>query len=500
MKQRIILIMFALILIAKSAVGAEHPLVKYLPSSPLLFISGEEIGETFRKLENLKAVKAHNASGDRQAFDKSKLALKLKSRIKAFGTFVGHDIDMKTFLELSGRHTVFALYDIGNLRFLMVSDLGVKGQGALSYLEKIQGFDERKIGDKVFYVKEDPDKGLAFALFKSENLIIISNDIILAEQTILNMENANDAAGFGQNEHWRLAESLNDAALESPMILYADMERLLDDGYFRYYWVFRNREKIKEFKAVIIGIDVSQNSITERRFVIEKGKDSGLTLRLKEFFGAWQSLPGSGKDLCVELSDFFGWNIQSGGNWGGSVSGRLFAINAQKDKNDLVYFAKGVALLVDGNLTAGQISDAILAGIKEKLLIVPADLAFTKEKNGFLVLEGSGIGNCYISRTDDMIFISDDLEIMRTLIGEVEKNDAGIEEDIHVDLGKELPVWTKAFSQMGPSATFPRYDTGFFFYFEMTGLLNSMANFNKFTLTGVRKQEDVLIQTVVYGR
>ncbi len=498
MSKIILLTVFIGVLVLSGiAMAAEHPLINLLPENPLVIISGEGISRVYARLTGLDAVVDYGKSKDHEEFEKSKLALKLRARIKALSSFVGHNIDMKTFLELSGEHTVFALYDIGTLRFLMVSDISVKGQTALAYLQNLNEFETRKVGKRVLYVKEDPNKGLAFALYKSEDKIILSNDVTLLERTLLNMERVGGGA-FVNGTHWRAAGAPDDKVLKTPLVLYLNMERLLEDRYFRFYWVYRNREELKFDKWTISGIRVSENAISERRIVYGRKAPAGKTLLLNGFSGAWQSRAGKGDNPMEELSSFFGWKIDKAYKWDSSIKGRLFAFTSKADNQGIVAFSKGAVFIVDGAFNEEKIAQGILKGINDELLIIPDNLKFEKDDAGYLAMNIGGFSNCFLFKADNLMFIANDREMMKELRKRVSRNEGDVAEEISISLDGEIHHWITAFKQMGPSAAFSRYDIGNFFFRDMTGLLSSFNAFGRFSLKSVRNSENIMIQTVIY--
>lgn len=491
-----------LCLIGMHGIGqaAEHSLISYVPGKPLVIFSAEDLKGNAERLKSHQAVQEHAKSRDRERYDDSKLTLKLGDRIAAFGDFVGHKISFDTLLELSGDHTALALYDIGNLRFLLLSDLNTKGQAALAYLEKLDSFDTRKIGERIFYTKEDPERGLSFAMYKSDKLLLVSNEIQLIEQSLWILENGPNEESFALNEDWTNGIKGQDDLLSSEMILYLDMARLLSDRYFRNYWIYRNRESLSDYKTVIAGIDVKKNGIHEKRVVLGSVPRDGVVSALKGVPFAWWSEAGPGKNPRKEISDYFGWKLMPKNEWKDSIRGRLLSLQAREDKYGIFHFIKGEVLYTDGGLNAKILAEEILNGSKSDLLIIPENFGFDISSDGVLKFERlKGMAGVYIKENDKRIFIANDPGLLKKLekmtVLEIEK----VEEASYLPMEQEFETWANAFNQMGPDAAFYMLDIGYFFGLEMPPLLRAAANYKNYTFRAVREPDGRLLQAVSYG-
>lgn len=500
MIKKILLFIFFIFSIFGIASASDHPLISYVPGKPLVLLSVEKLNGISDRLSSHEAVVAHKNTRDKERFDDSKLTLKLGDRIAGFGDFIGHKIDFKTLRQLSGDHTTLALYDIGDLRFLLLSDLNIKAQAALSYLDKFESLDTRKVGEKIFFVKEDPERGLSFAIYRSDNILLISNDILLIENALRIMENSREGESFEKSDEWVNSQKEKDVLFNSPMLIYLDMSRLLSDRYFRYYWLYRNQELISDYKTVVAGIDISNNGIREKRVIIGVSPREGIVPVLKSSPFAWWCEAGPGRNPKKETSEFFGWKILETKQWKNNVKGRLLALQTKKDEHGIIYFSKGEILLTDGQLNSKMIADEIINGSKNDLLIKPENYQFMAGNDGLLYFEKiKGIAGVYIKENGNKIFLANSPRMLKELENRVEIQSNNLEEASFIPMKNEFENWVNAFTQMGPDAAFYMLDIGYFFSSEMTDLLMAIGKYNKFQFEAHRDSEGRLLQSISYG-
>jgi hypothetical protein len=494
------LIGLILILLASTAQAAEHPLIKWVPGNPLVLVSGQDPAATFEKFQSLELVKTHAETKDRESFDDSKLALKLQARAKEFSEFAEHDLAISTLLELAGDHVTLALYDIGELRFLLLSDLSTAGQAALAYLDQYDSLDARTVGGRTYRVKEDPDRGLTLALHRSDGLLAVSNDITLIEGALrLAAEEPGDA--FIQTSGWTEAIASEPATAEATTLIALDMSRLTEDRYFRNYWTFGNVKSLSDYVSVVSAIEVNGQEFSERRVVAGAQKVEGRTLAAKGLPGAWWTQAGAGKDPSAELAAFFRWSIGSQPDWKEHLVGRLFAVRAIDAENRPLGFAKVAALATDGSLTAEQIAKAIENGAAEKLLIRPENFQFDEQGEMLSFEPAIGFPGAYVMQKGSVILVANDQKALVNAAKMISaESDPAIEEATFVNLSDQAPLWAKAFAQMGPNAVFSDYEIGEFFSTELTGLLKAAGNFDSYSFEAKRAQSGLLIQNVRYER
>lgn len=502
MVARFFLFFFLLMILACPTFAADHPLINLLPQDPLIAVSWCEFSKTYETAMGLEAVKRHAQSKDKERFDKSKLALKLKARINDFSKFIGHDISIDDLKQLAGPHLAIGLYDIGELRFILLSDLDYTSQAALSYLTEYESLPTRKVGDRTYFVKDDPKKGLSFAIYKNEDFLAISNDISLIETTLSNLSKTESSQAFRQNTKWSYATKALPSLASRDSILFMDTERLKEDSYFRYYWVYNNRSEFSDYMAVVSGINLGENNLDEQRVVLGDFKKSeGRAMRLKSDKGAIVGTTNSDRFSMKDVSDFFSWPMEEIPQWEKGITGAIYFTSTHKDENGIIRFHKGAVFAADHTISLKEMAGAISRGATAKLLIVPDDFGFKDGPKGRLDLTPlPGFSGAYLAKDENAIFVANDpgtLEYLKEHF--VPENDPKLRESIFIDLKNELPNWADGFSQMGPQAAFDQYAVGAFFAFELSGLLSSISAFETFRFESSKEGDALLIQKVEYG-
>ena len=493
------LVLFLLLLLTPAlANGASHPLLRFVPGEPLVCLSFEDLPALYETATSQPAYQAHAESDDRKAFDQSKLALKLGDRIGEFGKFIGHDVNMKTLVELSGNHTVLALYDIGNLTFLLISDLDAQGQAALAYLDAFRNLDTRKVGEHTFHVKEDPQAGLAFAFHQSEGMLMLSNDITLLEKSLSLRTGDPRSDSFADSPMITKASS-DPGVIEAPAILVLDMEHLRDDRYFRYYWVYQNHRLFSNVDAVISGIRTDKANFSEHRLLLGTFPAASAIPRTEKFDGAWWAASGEQNNAITEAHRFLGWPQTEAPNWEKEITGALYAFRGEQDKLGVVRYKKGVALLLASGNRDSDWTQLIEDASEKSFIISNAVPKFRKEGELYISQGPKSMPPAFIAQRGNLLFAANDHKTIHDLMNQVQADqESGEIEIASVPLKKTIPLLNTALDQMGPRGTFEDYGAGFFLSEQFTGLLTAVGNFDSFNFNYKRIDDGTAVQDVHY--
>jgi hypothetical protein len=488
------------LLLSSTAFCAEHPLVKYLPQNPLVVLSAEDFSRTYQSLTALPAASAHRDSADRQSFDKSKLALKFKERARELGEFAGHKIDLETLTQLSGKHITLALYDIGELRFLLLTDLNAKGQAGLDYLKKYDSLDTRTIGDRTYFVK-DPEKGLSIALYRDNNFMAVSNDISLIESALLARDDPNFESGFTKDIDWAAANESAPVILLKPTLLYLNMKKLLEDRYFRHYWVYRNLELLQNQQGVFVGLEMDSQRIYEKRLVIGPSRYSGPGFSADDSIGAWWSTAKPTKPTVEMVREYFGWPQWNELSKLENSNRLMLCVLPKKQNSGIISFKKGAVIHSDGDITAQGIGQAIISSINEKMLIPAPSIKLVLSRSDQWAIQAlPELGGIYLAQKGQNIFIANDREYLQDLLKKVVETEKDIVESAFVPLDEPASLWGTALVQMGPTAAFSEYDAGIFYQNEIASILFAASKFKSFHFRIESKSEERVIQEVIYEK
>lgn len=107
----------------RAAASSPQPLSKFVPSGPLLYMEAKDFSSLLSDWNSSPQKQQWMQSDNYEVFSRSRLFLRLKGASDQFAAAAGLPPDMDFLTQVSGEHSVFALYDIGNLQFLYITYL-----------------------------------------------------------------------------------------------------------------------------------------------------------------------------------------------------------------------------------------------------------------------------------------------------------------------------------------------------------------------------------------
>src|SRR5580698_1711509 len=107
----------------RAAAPAVAPLSKYVPAGPLLYLEAKDFSSLLSDWNSSPQKQRWIQSDSYEVFSRSRLFLRLKGASDQFAAAAGLPPDMNFLTQVSGEHSVLAVYDIGNLQFLYITYL-----------------------------------------------------------------------------------------------------------------------------------------------------------------------------------------------------------------------------------------------------------------------------------------------------------------------------------------------------------------------------------------
>ena len=201
------------------------------------------------------------------AFSQSHAYLKLQDRKKDFETALGFGLDESRLAELAGGASAVAVYDIGKLELVFVTEVARERAIATAMFKQAPQFQERSSEGGVYYVRDVATDGgrlnqqFCFAhtggklvVTTSEGLMIraLANakaegtDSLLADVTAT----AELAKGFTAHE----------------VTMWLDQTRLNRSRHFNNYWIHRNVASFSNIESGLIDLRITPAGLAEQRW------------------------------------------------------------------------------------------------------------------------------------------------------------------------------------------------------------------------------------------
>ena len=312
-----------------SAAAAES-LLAQVPDRPLIAVHAKDLGRLVDKLKTLPAAQTYLKSKARDAYADSKLALKLAARAKNLSTLAGMDLTFETLVKHARSETVLALYDIGELEFLILARMSPAAQAELSFVKKRADFTERVYAGHTYRAKIDYDAGFSFVFYQEGDLLLVSSVPELIEGALLARDADAKQPRLVDEADWR-AIVKQDEFGGADARLFVDLKRLVKDRYFRNYWVWRNWRAFEGTRAAGAGFWCESDAVTERRVLLGPTMDAPKT-RIRCTGAGMQEYAAGGERTSVDLAAHFGWS-EVDLDWDQQTRSRLLIVEPYADPN-----------------------------------------------------------------------------------------------------------------------------------------------------------------------
>jgi hypothetical protein len=250
----------------RAAAPAEQPLSKYIPAGALVYLEAKDFSTLLSDWNSSPQKRQWIQSNNYEGFSRSRLFLRLKGASDQFTAAAGLPPDMDFLSQVSGEHSVLALYDIGNLQFLYVTYLPSKSMATSLWQTRAQ-FEPRSAGGVDFYLRRDPEskREVAFAIAGDYLLLATRDDLMAAA---LQLMSGQPDRTVESEPWWTQSTAAAGPAGDLRMIL--DLGKLVPNGYFRTYWVQQNITDLSQYSAAVSDLFRSDREYREERVLIRK--------------------------------------------------------------------------------------------------------------------------------------------------------------------------------------------------------------------------------------
>ena len=245
----------------------ETALTKFVPAGPLLYLEAKDFSSLLGDW-NSSTQQKHWIRGDNyQVFSRSRLFLRLKGAGDQFAAAAGFPPDLDFLSQVSGQHSVLAVYDIGKLQFLYITYLPSARSMQTSLWQSRAKFEPRNAGGANFYLRRDPEsqREVAFAV-AGDYLLLATREDLMAEA--LQLVSGKTDRTMETDQWW--AQSIAASGPPGDLRMALDMANLVPNGYFRTYWVQQNITDLTQYSAAVSDLYRMGKQYREERVLIRK--------------------------------------------------------------------------------------------------------------------------------------------------------------------------------------------------------------------------------------
>lgn len=252
----------------RSPSGDGMPLARLIPRGAIAYVQARNLADLFSRWTASPAHDRYYQSDNYKAFQQSRLFAKLSERLKEFEDGAGVQMDEARIAEMAGGATAVAMYDMGKLEIVYVTELPAAKASLTALFKQSAKFEARKAGSAQYYVLELATdggrmrQGLSFA--SVDGKFIVATTETLMQRTLGNL--AADSADRLSDD---IAPTL--AAAEGfqahDVTLWTDIPRLKAQRFFKLYWIQgKAAVGLDGVASNLSDLELSAEGIVERRW------------------------------------------------------------------------------------------------------------------------------------------------------------------------------------------------------------------------------------------
>jgi len=255
------------------AASPRVPLSKYMPAGPLLYLDAKDFSSLLDDWNDSPQKRQWVRSDNYEVFSRSRLFLRLKGAGDQFATAAGLPPSMDFLAQVAGRNSALAIYDIGKLQFLYITELPSARSMRTALWQTRAKFEPRNAGGVDFYVRKDSEsqREVAFAVSGDYLLLATREDLMAGALHLM----AGTQGHTVETESW-WTQSTAAAGESGDLRMVLDMQNLVPNGYFRTYWAQQNITELSQYSAAISDLFRSSKEYREDRVLIRK-KESAVS-------------------------------------------------------------------------------------------------------------------------------------------------------------------------------------------------------------------------------
>ena len=243
----------------------QKPMPSLMPPGALIYLEAGDFGSLLSRWNVSAEKRAWLTSANYSVVSRSRLLGRLQQAQGEFQRAAGISPEMNLLIQVAGKESAFAFYDLGNLEFVYLTKLSSGQLNATELWKRRPAYRQREVAGIPFYEKTQAGRTVAFA--GKDDYFVIATDEDLMAQTLARL--AGRQAPSLAAETW-FKDITAPVTTQGSLRLVYNMDQLVSKPQFRTYWVQRTVTEMKQYRAGICDLFETTNSFTEKRLLLRK--------------------------------------------------------------------------------------------------------------------------------------------------------------------------------------------------------------------------------------
>ncbi len=240
-------------------------IAELIPPGALLAIEAKDFHALLSSWDQSQAKAKWLKSANYEQFTQSNLFQKMSGVFDEYNAASQLAPGLADMLQIAGSESALALYDPRELEFLYITRLDNTALSQSRLWGMRAKFEERQSAGKTFYLRTGSKRTVAFA-FSGDYFFLATRDDLIAQALAL------QSGAQGPNlagERW-YADAAQASSGRGDLRMTLDLQSLVNNTYFRSYWIHRNVSDLKPFRSEICDLDRTGDGFTERRILLRQ--------------------------------------------------------------------------------------------------------------------------------------------------------------------------------------------------------------------------------------
>ncbi len=240
----------AVALLAASSAGDPRRAIRQelpalLPPGANLYLGFADLRGDLDRLGDSGTWASFQGGSNHEAFIRSRLWLRFQDRVTQLEGLVGGPIDGPTAGDLAASTCGLAFYQVGDIEFVYLAREGLEGELLRALSEMVGEFQTVRHGDASYQVIRDDMLDLELAWATEAGYLVVSDRERLLQATLDRI--AGSGASLADDPGFRgVVDALPS---DGDQLVYLNLAGLRDDGYFRRYWMQKDRTLLEQHEA-----------------------------------------------------------------------------------------------------------------------------------------------------------------------------------------------------------------------------------------------------------
>ncbi|MBN2541233.1 hypothetical protein JXI42_00045 [bacterium] len=506
---------FGIILLLLSIkVGFTTQLAELIPGEPLLYIEFKDLGEFLEQYESSELKRDFQGSENYQDFTKSKLYLKLNNRFDELSSLIDLSIDLDALSSLGGENTGFALYDIGELQFLMVLEVSADKWLKSKLYDKTKYFEPRTAGDLTYFVKQDEGGSMEFAFCEIGKRVFISNQLEKLLEALQLEKKESRLPSLNETDKFKQFESVISEQKDREFFLYLKQAEITANSYFRTYWLYQNFGDLGWIDRALIFLVKENGGIRELRYfssgdefsaqtpdikpLIEKFSKSSKLLNIAQF-----------KPVSAKVIPAFFGNKTGIDKFAGQLTGHfetadgdyyVYLLTPKQLESENFFYTYSRCLMLHCGTGPGNHADwtSLVSEFYNSQFVVSPGIEFEDLGSGLYRLELPLTEDLYLTFRDEWVCFSNDRAVLEGLdFPTIVETDAPFTRYLELDYGYMSDFTLQTISKLVNKSAWTYFDSGKFFEDNITSLIRTTSRIKTFKLKQ-RLSGNLIEEEVIY--